>query len=97
MDCYSDFKGFGHISTSPSARTERDNIRTYYFFLINILVCSYLKIQKRIGQATDITSVKRMAMDGLLGCLLLMSGFSLTLANSDPHSGFPTWLSNNLE
>merc|ERR1712212_1237126 len=42
-------------------------------------------------------SVKRMTMDGLLGCLLLLSGLSLTLANSDPHSGFPTWLSNNLE
>merc|ERR1711971_974330 len=24
-------------------------------------------------------------------------GLSLTLANSDPHSGIPTWLSNNLE
>merc|ERR1711971_604305 len=40
---------------------------------------------------------KSMAMDGLSGCVLLLSGLSLTLASSDPHSGFPTWLSNNLE
>merc|ERR1711936_1408022 len=41
------------------------------------------------------TSGKRMAVDGLLG-LLLFSGLHLSLANSE-HSGFPTWLSNNLE
>merc|ERR1712158_202025 len=42
-----------------------------------------------------ITSGKRMAVDGLLG-LLLFSALHLSLANSE-HSGFPTWLSNNLE
>merc|ERR1711971_1492538 len=40
---------------------------------------------------------KSMAMEGLLRCLLLLGGLSLTLANSDPHSGFPTWIPNNLE
>merc|ERR1712212_369266 len=44
-----------------------------------------------------ITSVKRMAMDGLLGCLLLMSGLTLANSANSDHAGFPTWLSNNLE
>ena len=38
---------------------------------------------------------KSMAMNGHLGVLLLCALSHLTLASD--HSGFPTWLSNNLE
>ena len=88
---------YGKTSGKKHARVQRDNTCTYYFFLTNTPRAILSKIQKRIDQALDITLGKSMAMDGLLGCVLLLSGLSLTLANSDPHSGFPTWLSNNLE
>merc|ERR1712012_887773 len=40
------------------------------------------------------TSGKSMAVSRLSGCLLLIGLVKLT---SSEHSGFPTWLSNNLE
>merc|ERR1712156_1271215 len=47
-----------------------------------------------MGESKGVTSGKSMAVSRLSGCLLLVALVKLT---SSEHSGFPTWLSNNLE